>query len=220
MGFPRGDTYTGTDSQKAKLEQQFLRKAEFMHKHQTPIWNGEFGPVYAIQGLDADYEVVNEARYNVLAQQLRIYDKYKIHWSIWLYKDIGVQGMVHVSPQSKWLRTIAPFQERKRALQLDAWGRYPSEQVEAVIYPLVEWIDSVAPTSTAQYPTPWATERQVTRMVNQIWLSRCLQEEFAELFREMGFEELEECARSFAFEECLQREGLNKALEEHAQLHG
>ena len=45
MGFPTGDRYKGTVDQKSKLEGQFKRKAEFMTKNKTPIWNGEFGLV-------------------------------------------------------------------------------------------------------------------------------------------------------------------------------
>jgi len=188
------------------------------NKHKTPIWNGEWGPVYANPKLDADHEEINAARYNLLDEQLRVYDKYRIHWSLWLYKDIGVQGMVYLDPESKYMRTIAPFLEKKRALQLDAWGRYPSKQVEEVIEPLVAWIDKNAPTSKDEYPTPWATERQITRIVNQLWLARCLSDEFAEQFRGMSEEDLEECAKSFSFEKCLQRDGLNKALEAHAEV--
>ena len=111
-----------------------------------------------------------------------------------------------------------PKRSRKRALQTDAWGRYPSAESEAVIGPVVDWIDKVAPTSREQYPTSWATERQITRVVNQLWVAGCLQEEFAKLFEGMGMQELEECARSFRFEECVQREELNKELEDHAHL--
>lgn len=220
MGFPKGERYEGTAEQKSKLERQFLRKADFMNQHKTPIWNGEFGPVYANPRLDEDHEEVNAARYNVLDEQLRIYDKYKIHWSIWLYKDIGVQGMLHLNPESKYMKTIFPFLEKKRALQLDAWGRYPSKEVEDLLDPLVSWIDKNAPTSKDQYPTPWATERQLTRIINQLWMSKCLSDEFAEQFKHMSMEDLEECARSFHFDQCLQREGLNKALEAHAEVEG
>lgn len=220
MGFPKGDRYVGSDEQKMKLERQFLRKAEFMNQNKTPIWNGEFGPVYANPRLEEDHENINAARYNLLDEQLNIYDKYKIHWSIWLYKDIGVQGMVHLNPDSKYMKTIAPFLEKKRALQLDAWGRYPSKQVEDLINPLVEFIDKHCPTSKDQYPTPWATERQITRLINQIWMAGCLSDEFAEQFKGMSFEDLEECAKSFSFEECVQRDGLNKALMSHAEVKG
>ncbi|EMC96562.1 glycoside hydrolase family 5 protein [Baudoinia panamericana UAMH 10762] len=218
MGFPKGEKFTGTPEQKSKLERQFVRKADFMNQHKTPIWNGEFGPVYANPQLEPDHEETNAARYQVLDEQLRIYDKYKIHWSIWLYKDIGVQGMVYVNPDSKWMKTIAPFLKKSRALQLNAWGRYPSKQAEEVIEPLVAWIDKNAPTSKDQYPTPWVTERQITRLINQCWLSGCLSDEFAEQFRGMSMEDLEECAKSFHFDQCMQRDGLNKALMAHSEV--
>ena len=217
MGFPKGEAYEGKQEQNSKLERQFTRKAEAMYRLGTPIWNGEFGPVYAQSDMDANTDEVNNKRFALLDQQLTIYDKYQIHWSIWLYKDIGFQGMVHVDPKSKWLKTIAPFLKKKRDYQLDAWGRYPSKQVEDVINPLVEWIQKIAPTSDDQYPTPWQTERQITRLINQIWISGCMSDEFAEQFRDMSFDDLEACAKSFHFDECIQREGLNKALEAHSK---
>ncbi|OCK82532.1 glycoside hydrolase family 5 protein [Lepidopterella palustris CBS 459.81] len=81
----------------------------------TPIWNGGFGLVYVNSALDANAEDINAARYNVLGAQLDIYNKHKIHWNISTIKD--------------WLA-------RKRKLQLDAWGRYPSKELDAVMNPL------------------------------------------------------------------------------------
>jgi hypothetical protein len=42
--------------------------------------------------------------------------------------------------------------------------------------------------------------------------------EFAKLFEGMSMEDLEECARSFSYERCLKREGLNEILREHARI--
>src|SRR5947209_6426933 len=114
MGFPTGDGYKGTQEQNERLERQYLRKAEFMLSHKCPIWNGEFGPVYANPTVDADADSINQDRFNMLGQQLKIYDKYQISWSIWLYKDIGLQGMVHTDPKSKWNTTIQPFLDKKK----------------------------------------------------------------------------------------------------------
>jgi hypothetical protein len=50
-----------------------------MYKLKTPIWNGEFGPVYANPSLVQNTEEINAARYNVLGAQLSLYDKYKTH---------------------------------------------------------------------------------------------------------------------------------------------
>lgn len=43
-------------------------------------------------------------------------------------------------------------------------------------------------------------------------------DEFAELFRGSSVEDLEELARSFHFEKCVQRDGLNRILKDHAKV--
>ena len=110
----------GTPEQKAKLEQQFLRKCEFQLANKTAIWNGEFGPVYANPMYEPDAEHINQHRDELLGEQLRIYDKYEVSWSIWLYKDVGLQGMMHTSRDSAWNKLIKSFLEKKKRLQLDS----------------------------------------------------------------------------------------------------
>lgn len=217
MGFPTGETFEGTPKQKEKLEKDFRRKCAFQLENKTAIWNGEFGPVYANPLYEPDAETINQHRYELLGEQLRIYDKYDIPWSIWLYKDIGLQGMVHTSPNSPWNTLIRPFLEKKKRLQLDSWGKYPSEEAEAVIDPLVKWIDSVSPTATNVYPSTWNTKKHVERQVLQTYLAESLQQEFAEQFRGKTKDELEELAKSFSFESCVQRDGLNKIMSDHAE---
>lgn len=219
LGFPTGDRFKGTSAQLEKLESQYLRKASFQREKKVAIWNGEFGPVYADPALDEDAEVINQERYNLLGAQLQIYDKYQIPWSIWLYKDIGLQGMVHTSPDSLWNKTIAPFLAKKKSLQLDAWGKYPSKQAEDALAPLVKWIDEVCPEAKETYPTTWATERHLSRAVNQIFVSQAFSKEFALLFKDFSKEQLDEVAKSFRFDQCVQRDGLNKILTDHAEVH-
>jgi len=219
LGFPTGDRFKGTPDQLSKLEKQFLRKAEFQQIHKVVAWNGEFGPVYSDPRMDSDAAEINQERYNLLGAQLAIYDKYQIPWSIWLYKDIGVQGMVYTNPDSVWNKTIQPFLEKKRKLQLDAWGKYPSKEVEGVLEPLAKWIDSVCPAAKETYPTPWATERHLARATLQTFLSQAFSIEFAELFKEFSLEQLDEAAKSFRFDRCAQRDGLNKIMSKHAELH-
>jgi aryl-phospho-beta-D-glucosidase BglC (GH1 family) len=89
MGFLTGDRYKAATEQKKRLERQFLRKSEFQRTHKVPIWNGEFGPLYANPQLEEDAEAINQDQYNVLGEQLRLYDRYQIPWSIWLYKGIA-----------------------------------------------------------------------------------------------------------------------------------
>lgn len=220
MGFPSGQRYKGTSEQKESLDRAYLRKVQFMSEHGTPVWNGEFGPVYADPRYDADANTINQERYNLLGEQLRLYDKYGIHWSIWLYKDIGVQGMLHTSSESKWNKTIQPFLDKKNKCLLDAWGRRPSEEPQALLKPLVEWIDRVSPSAKQIYPHVWGgTERHVLRRVFQTFLSESLSDEFAEQFKGMDETDLDALAHSFHFDECVQRSGLSQILKEHASLH-
>jgi len=218
MGFPTGERFKGTPDQLSKVESQFLRKASFMQTKKVLAWNGEFGPVYANPDLDADAEEINQERYNLLGAQLSVYDKHAIPWSIWLYKDIGVQGMVYTSPDSFYMKTIAPFLAKKRALQLDSWGKYPSPQVSAVIEPLATWINEVCPEATNTYPTPWFTQRHLARKIMETFMAQAFSMEFAELFKGMSLEELDEAAKSFRFDKCVQRSGLNKIMSEHAEV--
>lgn len=44
--------------------------------------------------------------------------------------------------------------------------------------------------------------------------------EFAKQFEGMSMEDLEECAKSFSYENCVKRDGLNETLREHAKLRG
>lgn len=216
MGFPTGRPYTGTEQQNNILEAQFLRKSEFQRTHKTPIWNGEFGPVYANSKWDENAEEINQGRYNMLGQQLQIYDKFQIPWSIWLWKDVGLQGMVYTSSESAWNKLIDPFREKKKELQLDNWGKYPSEEIDGLIKPLVDWINRVSPTANSVYPTTWNTSRHMERQILQTFLAESFVQEFAELFRDKDEKELEELAASFSFEQCVQREGLNKILSDYA----
>ncbi len=58
MGFPMGEQFEGLAEQKAKLRVAFERKVEFMRQRKVPIWNGEFGPVYAFDS-ERDSEQIN-----------------------------------------------------------------------------------------------------------------------------------------------------------------
>lgn len=220
MGFPNGPNFEGSQEQITKLETQFIRKAEFMARMGTPIWNGEFGPVYAGAN-EINAEKINNSRYNLLEQQLSIYDRYHIHWSIWLFKDIGTMGIVTTKQKSKWNELITPFiKKKKKAYQLDGWGRDPTEESDRVLKPLVEWIDKVSPTAKNTYPTPWSTETHVLRNIHQTFLAASFSDEFANLFKDLEKDDLDALAYSFHFDECEQRTRLNQVLQGFSKPRG
>jgi hypothetical protein len=58
------------------------------------------------------------------------------------------------------------------------------------------------------------------RNVFNTFLAASFVDEFAALFRGMSEKELEELAWSFHFDVCVQREGLNRILRDHAHASG
>lgn len=216
LGFPiPGQApYAGTNEQKAKLRRQFDRKAAFMRAKNVPVWNGEFGPVYANEAIDPHAAKTNQLRYGMLQEQLNIYAESDTHWSIWLYKDIGYQGMVYVDPESAYMKLIAPFVAKKQKLGLDFWGCVDKEGIKDIYGPFIKALKDTIPEhlQTRKYPNVWTFDRQVERTVRECLMSEYIGWEFAELFKDKTEAELDLLAGSFKLENCIKREGLNETL--------
>ena len=99
------------------------------------------------------------------------------------------------------MKLVAPFPERKKELQLDMWGKYPSEEADAVMKPLAALVDKVSPSVERKYPAYWGTLRHLDRVVLHTLLADSPQIELRSF--------LEELAMSFPFNQCVQSEALN-----------
>ena len=86
--------WMNADRSQVSTPEAFLRRTAYMRKTNTPVWVGEFGPVYT--GDPARDEQCAQ----LLADQLDIYRRHEASWSIWTYKDVGLQGLVHTAPHS------------------------------------------------------------------------------------------------------------------------
>ncbi|KAA1470951.1 glycoside hydrolase family 5 protein [Dentipellis sp. KUC8613] len=227
FGFPKGGVYTGSEEQREKMLRGYTRKRQWMDERGLCVWNGEWGPVYARKeyeggGDEEKTEEINKRRYRVLKDQLELYQNDRLSWSIWLYKDIGFQGMVHVSPDTPYMQRLRPFLHKKHRLAVDSWGN-DDTNVRDVFQPIVDLIKGAVPNEEDRrlYPWPgWSMEERVNRLARATLIAEFLVREWAEYFRGMGENELEDMARSFRFKNCLKREGLNQVLREHAKVTG
>lgn len=225
FGFPKNETYAGTATQKAKLASQYNRKIEYMAEKNVPVWNGEFGPVYASEFRgDKNPDEINKSRYQVLKDQLQVYktgdpsgDGAPISWSIWLYKDIGFQGLTYVNPKSKFYDVFGKWLLKKKALGLDRWGNDIAPE-NAKFYDALEahFAENIPDKyHKALYPHAWTFKDYIARVLRDMLFSQYAQHEYAELYEGLSFEDLDELAGAFKIENCLKREELNQILREY-----
>jgi hypothetical protein len=238
-GFPSSpEPYDRTEEQRRRMYRGYEKKREWMDKRGLCVWNGEWGPVYARRQYEGDEtDAINERRYMVLKDQLDIYAKVsenssncgvapltlqlqdRLSWSIWLYKDIGFQGMVHVDLSTPYMTLFKDFLLKKHRLAADSWGA-DDQYVRHVYTPLVELVTQNVddPDHLKMYPYPvWTVQRRTERLAREILVAEFLVKEWAEKFRGMDEKKLDEVARSFLFENCVKRDGLNKVLTDHAK---
>jgi endoglucanase len=203
-GFAHGGGYPGYTlgrwCDRQELEKTFEERSTFQRETGTPLWVGEFGPVYT-----GDPEQDRE-RYQILRDQLEIYDAHGAGWSLWTYKDVGLQGLVCAG--GPYMERFGPFIEKKRRLGADRWGSTMREQAE-VLAPLHELVETEFP---GWDPYPWGARYQTDDLVRHILFAQALLPEYAELFRGLGDDELIALADSFALESCRRREPLLELL--------
>lgn len=205
-GFIHGGDYPGKTGDryfdKDTLEQDFLKKSEFMFKHKVPLWVGEFGPVYT-----GDPKK-DEMRYQILKDQLAYYNKYKVSWCIWLYKDMGLQAVVHQNADTPYMKLVSKFLARKDSLGADAWGSN-DKNIRQVIQPLQDLFNK----EFAGYdPYPGGSSGAINLLVRHILIAEALSPEYCNLFRNKSDEEITALAESFLFKNYVKRTRLEDIL--------
>ena len=155
------------------VEETFLKRTRWQRETGTPLWVGEFGPVYT-----GDPER-DEQRYQLLADQLEIYARHGAGWSIWTYKDVGLQGLVHVAPDSAYMQRFGDLIAKKarpgdRLLGLDrrrgAGGRRAAARADRGRVPRLA-------------PYPWSPRATTDDLVRHILFAQAMLPEYAERFR-------------------------------------
>ncbi|KAJ7069552.1 glycoside hydrolase [Mycena amicta] len=220
FGFPAAhEVYRGLPEQRERMRSTYERKRAWLDERGLCVWNGEWGPVYARKEYDGEKtEEVNLVRFKVLEDQLAIYNEDRLSWSIWLYKDIGLQGMVFVSQTTPYMTLFRDFLTKKHRLAVDQWGA-DDKHVREIYAPLVEHVRKEIPEENREiYPHPaYRLGDRVALLARNILLSEYLVKEWADHFIGKTEEELDEIAASFRFEGCEKRDELNRVLMDNAK---
>jgi len=211
-GFINGGTYPGLTRgeyfDRQILYNNLLKMCQYMLENQTPIWVGEFGPVYTgIPEKDA-------MRYKILEDQLSFYKELGASWSLWTYKDLGLQGLVSVRRDSKWVKKIQLILDKKAILGVDAWGGQ-DQNVRHILEPIEQTFAEYFPNYT---PYPFGAQWQIHRTIRHILLAEPLIEDLYPLLQGLSCEEIDELMASFLYTNCSPRLDLILLLKKH--LHG
>ncbi|WP_298457357.1 glycoside hydrolase family 5 protein [uncultured Cellulomonas sp.] len=192
----------GQHFDRGTVEAKFLERTAFMRRTGTPIWIGEFGPLYTG---DADRDA---GALRLLRDQLDLYREHGASWSLWTYKDVGTQGLVHAATDSPYLDRIRPVLEKKRRLGTDSWGG--SEQgIRDVLAPVEELFAREFPDFD---PFPWGAKPWINLLVRHLLLAEPLVDEFAQRFGDVGVADVGPLAGSFALDRCVRRSALEDLL--------
>jgi aryl-phospho-beta-D-glucosidase BglC (GH1 family) len=205
-GFVDGGPYPGISRgeyvDRDRVEQTFLSRTAYMRETGTPIWVGEFGPVYT-----GDPER-DAQRYELLRDQLEIFDAHDASWALWTYKDIGLQGVVAADPESAYLRRIGPVVAKKARLGVDSWG-----STDAGVRDILEPIEKLFATEFPDFqPYPWGARRWIHGHVRHVMLAEAMVDDFARAFEGVTPDEAERLADAFAFGQGVIRQPLADIL--------
>lgn len=205
-GFADGGPYPGVSRgqfvDRDVVEKTFLARTEYMRQTGTPVWVGEFGPVYT--GDPAR----DEQRHALLEDQLDIYAEHEASWALWTYKDIGLQGLVHTPADSPYVQQIAPVLEKKARLGVDSWG-----SVDTGVRHIMDPVEATFEREFPDFePYPWGKQRWINVLVRHVLLAEPMVHDFGRCFEGLTPEQAEALADSFRFDRCTQREPLAAAL--------
>lgn len=183
----------------AVLEDTFRRRTSFMRETGTPIWIGEFGPVYPAE---------DGWRYRLLRDQLEIYQEYGASWALWTYKDIGLQGVAYARPHSAYLNHVQPVLTAKARLGVDAWaGR------DTGVRDLLDPIEALFDREFPEYqPWPWGRRQHIALLVRHILLAEPLAHQYGKLWQGITPARARELAASFRLDRCDTRTSLIELL--------
>src|SRR4051795_11543419 len=127
-GLGRADHY---DPETA--EQKFLQRSAYARETGTPIYVGEFAPIYTGD------PATDEVRVQILEDQLERYRRHDAGFATWMYKDLGRQGLTFARPDSPYGTLVADFVAKKIRLGADQWGSTGRELPE-ITQPIQELV--------------------------------------------------------------------------------
>ncbi len=181
--------------------------ARFMQKHQVPLWVGEFGSVFnGVPEEKAD-------RLRAIDDQIGVFERHGVHWTTWTYKDVGVMGWAMLDPASDYMQIVQQSLIAKQLLDTDQWMSWlPETPAKSLIRQLADYTkntigdDAISTELTYTY----IKQRALSGYVGSL-----MQFSYAQLFKGMSEQRLDEVMSAFALRNCLKNTDLLNVLGKH-----
>ncbi|MEJ6949479.1 glycoside hydrolase family 5 protein [Natronospora cellulosivora (SeqCode)] len=205
----------GTYIDKKWLEEAFLERNNWILDHKRPSWIGEFGALY--DGSESNLSSFDLARLNALKDQIDIFNKYEQHWTIWTYKDIGVQGLVVPKGDCEYIRRMGPINKIKEKLGLDVWTSRDRGLVRSEALNIVRKVADLTAEHMKDYSLDYNGRGyfKLGRQAITSSIANTIAPLYADQFLDMTVDEIKEMHReAFSFEKCQKRQYLIDVLKE------
>src|SRR5665647_647946 len=161
-GFADSGPYPGVSRgqhvDRTYLERTFRARTEYMRRTGTPIWIGEFGPVYTG---DTSRDV---QRYQLLRDQLEIYQEHGASWSLWTRRTWSGSAPWWRKRPGSGSTPGVPWTPESATSWSRSSGRSPRSSLTSSPIPGADSAGSNASCATSCWPNrSWTTSAGVSR---------------------------------------------------------
>ena len=194
---------------KEKQEEAFNSHegTQFIRKHNVPLWVGEFGAVY-----HRDPKQVPD-RLRAIDDQISVFNKYGIHWTLWTYKDIGVMGLITINPDSAYIQAISESLKKKNMLHTDSYMNWGSKtEIDIRIEQLANYIEATINNETIKSAN---FKDYLSQATLNCFTGELIQYDFCQIFKNMSEERIDEICSSWHFKNCTQKKELTNIISKH-----
>ncbi len=182
-------------NQKERIEHTLFENVslrDIFDRLKRPVWCGETG---------AFYTYGNRTRHvSMLGDLLEIFEKYRISWSLWTYKDARAMGTVHPKKDSEWMH-FSKLAKQK-------WNFWEEFKLR----------DKYVEEAINKYPTD-VSELEKRKIGFRILANYqlILKEAYPKIFKDIPFESFLNYVNSFNYNNCEVWEGIVNLVMNHTK---
>lgn len=191
---------------KNTIERNFINSSGnlFCKSNKVPLWVGEFGAQYHGEKDSLQF------RLRAMDDQLSIFNKHKIHWTTWTYKDPGIMGWVTMDSNSDYLKIVKPIQQMKRYLGAENFVAQYEDSLGRI--KAAELAELIRKNSGNNKYLSSANSYTFNYVALTGYAAAMLQPTYASRFRNMTENEIDNLMKAFNFKNCKVNEEYIKIL--------